>query len=194
MKNKKILVLSSITTFPIKSGWQVRSHFIIKELAKKNSVKVFVPIARKDDFPRISTFEVDCWNYIETRYINYFLQWITFILERFWLFWVSFILLRFILSTNKYLQKEITNADVVILNFPHLWFLLKDYNKEAYYISHNVEYELIWNNMNIKFSFLKKYFINLVKESEHNLIQISKKRINVILARREICHRYGRSN
>ncbi len=175
IRNKKILFLSSITTYPVKSWWQMRSHFIIKELAKYNTVNVFVPIARKDDFPKFSTFEVNCWNYTETRYINYFLQWITFICERIWLFWISFILFKFILKGNQNLQKKIKDADIIFLNFPHLWFLLTWTWKEIYYISHNVEYELFSSNMKIWFSILWNILIKMIKSAELELIRMSKK-------------------
>lgn len=176
MNNKKILVLSSITTYPVNTGWWIRSHFIIKEIAKYNQVKVFVPIARKSDFPKWKTFSINCWNYIETRYINYFLQWVTFILEKFWLFWLSFILLKFILKNNKFLQDEIKNADIIIFNFPHLWFLIPNENKkQIYHISHNVEYDLLKQNSTISISKLNNFFIKKLKNEEKNLIEKSNK-------------------
>lgn len=176
IKNKKILVLSSITTYPVNTGWWIRSHFIIKELAKYNQVNVFVPIARKSDFPKWITFWVDCWNYTETRYINYFLQWCTFILEKFGLFWISFILLKFILKRNKFVQTQIQNADIIFLNFPHLWFLIpKENKKEIYYISHNVEYDLLKQNSKISFQKLNNFFIEKLKNEEKILIEKSNK-------------------
>lgn len=176
IKNKKILVLSSITTYPVNTGWWIRSHFIIKELAKYNQVNVFVPIARKSDFPKWKTFSVNCWNYIETRYINYFLQWVTFILERFWLFWLSFILFKFVLKRNNFLQNEIKNADIVIFNFPHLWFLIpKENKKEIYHISHNVEYDLLKQNSKIKIEKLNNYLIEKLRAEEKTLIENSNK-------------------
>ena len=175
LKDKKILVLSSITTYPIRSWWQARSHHIIREIAKHNTVRVFVPIARKDDLPRLRSFEVDCGNYTEIRSINYFLHTLTYICEKLWLFWVSFILFWFILRNNSRIKEEIQQADVVILNFPHLWFLLQKSDKDIYYISHNVEYELIQSNMKIQNWFVRQLITSLVKKSEIHLIAMSKK-------------------
>lgn len=163
----KVLFISGIEIFPPQSGGQLRSSNLAMAISKNHSVNIYSLTGRKSDYLKLkasgkSQITENLSEYTNRNPLYGMLQFISYQLKL-PPFWLTILLLIYL---PKDLNKQLNEAEIIILDFPFLYPIFKKAIKAKKILNtHNAEFNLYQN------STLKK----LVKKIETNAFSISDK-------------------
>lgn len=164
---KKVLIISSTVTYPIKTWGHERVYNIAEELGKKDNleVRVYSPYVRFKEWTWVNQVKKR-ENFNEYMHHTPILQIIDYITSKIvYDRWIYSCFSKY-LSNKIFIRQLINWSDEIIFSRPDLIDLVRDSNKPISYLSHNVERTMVWKQA---FSILQK------KRREIRLCKKSKK-------------------